>query len=154
MAPSLHVAPLRDLSATEVHDLFRLRCDVFVVEQQCAYPELDGVDAREDTVHVVARDAGRVVGTARVFPLDSVAGPASCIGRFVVAPSHRGTGLAERIMAAALNEARARWPERDILIAAQLALAEYYEQRYGYAREDEPFDDAGILHTWMRLPAR
>ena len=52
MAPDVRAARLRDLDPTTLHDLLRLRVDVFVVEQECAYPELDGRDADDTTEHL------------------------------------------------------------------------------------------------------
>ena len=79
-----------ELSLDEFHDMIALRIEVFVVEQNCPYQELDGKD--KSSLHVLAKENGRIIGTTRVVPpgmsYDEVA-----IGRVVIDPSYRGTGL-------------------------------------------------------------
>src|SRR5215218_4467609 len=93
-APVLRRAFPTDLSAAELYDLCRLRVDVFVVEQECPYPELDGRDKEPATVHVWFEEDGAVLATIRV--LDD--GDTRAIGRVATAASARGRGLAARLM--------------------------------------------------------
>src|SRR3954462_10119303 len=87
-------APCADLTGCEVCGLCRLRVDVFVVEQQCPYPELDGRDAEPATVHLWFEEDGDVLATIRV--LDD--GGSRAIGRVATAVTARGRGLAARLI--------------------------------------------------------
>src|SRR5215210_4296242 len=94
--PRLRRAPFAELTPFEVYGLCRLRVDVFVVEQECPYPELDGRDVEPTTTHVwFEDDAGAVLATIRV--LDD--GGTRAIGRVATAAGARGQGLAARLMA-------------------------------------------------------
>ena len=65
---AIHAAPTRELDAGTLHDVLRLRQDVFVLEQECLYPDLDGRDLDPGTVQVWAEDEeGRVVATLRIL---------------------------------------------------------------------------------------
>ncbi|OEX92625.1 GNAT family N-acetyltransferase [Corynebacterium sp. BCW_4722] len=139
---------LAELTPLEVHHLYKLRVDVFVVEQQCPYNEIDDQDAHPDTRHLLAwgeEDGTRTLaGCARVFPTDE----GSRFGRFVVSPAARGTGLGPDIVRAGIDYTE-RFPG-DLVIEAQSGLVGYYSQ-FGLVAEGEEFDDAGIMHRRMRL---
>lgn len=132
------------LDPPTLYALLRLRVDVFVVEQACPYPELDGRDCEPDTEHlwVAARD-GTPVGCLRV--LAEPDGTAR-IGRVAVAEAARGAGVASRLMTAAL----ARVGDRECWLDAQSHLVGFY-RRFGFAVAGDDFRQDGILHTPMRL---
>jgi ElaA protein len=134
------------LTAATLYALLTLRVDVFVVEQQSPYPDLDGRDLQPDTVHFWFADAERVLACLRL--LTEPDGTAR-IGRICTAPAARGAGLSSRLMAAALAEVG----PRPAVLDAQVQLREYYA-RYGFEVVSEPFDDGGVLHVVMRRPAR
>lgn len=136
---------LDSLTPRQLHQLYKLRMDTFVVEQQCAYPEIDDQDANPDTRHLLAwGEGGELAGCARVFPTDT----GSRFGRFVVHPAYRGAGLGPEIVRAGI-EYTERFPG-DLVIEAQSGLVGYYSQ-FGLVAEGEEFDDAGIMHRRMRL---
>ncbi len=145
----IRVVPFSDLDARDVHDLARLRQDVFVVEQACAYPDLDGRDPEPGTGHVLMREDGDLLGYARV--LDDVA--TWRIGRVVLAQTARGRGLADGLVEAALGHCRSSDPGRDVVLDAQTPLARWYAG-FGFAVDGEDFLEDGILHTPMRLSSR
>jgi ElaA protein len=141
----LHVASFADLDTRTLYDLLRLRVDVFVVEQKCAYPELDGRDTEPDTRHVWLSRAGTPVAYLRILSdPDGVAR----IGRVVVAAAARGTGAASGLMAAALDEIG----DRPSVLHAQAYLVRFYE-RYGYVATGPEFLDDGIPHVPMARAA-
>jgi len=131
------------------YDTWRLRQQVFVIEQDCPYPDLDGRDLESTTRHVVLvdDDGGRdaVVGTLRV--LDD--GGWARIGRVVVAPSARGRGLAAVMM----DEAMALCGDREVRLDAQTGLTSFYEG-YGFVVTGPAFDEDGIMHVPMSRPER
>jgi ElaA protein len=138
----LRVASFADLNARTLHDLVRLRVDVFVVEQECAYPELDGRDIEPGTRHLwLARDAEPVAY------LRILADPAGVerIGRVLVAKHARGDGLAGRLM----TEALAVVGNRPCVLDAQAHLVDFYG-RHGFAVTGPEYLDDGIPHRPMR----
>lgn len=142
---NLTAVPFEALDARTAYDVWRLRQAVFVVEQECPYPDLDGRDPEPGTRHVLMRDdEGLLVGYARV--LDDAA--AWRVGRVVLSPAARGLGLADSLMAAALAEC----PDRDVVLDAQSPLRGWYEG-LGFVVDGEEFVEDDIPHTPMRLPA-
>lgn len=140
-----HVAAFADLDTGTLYALLKLRVDVFVVEQKCAYPELDGRDTEPGTRHIWLESGGAAVAYLRV--LNDPDGRAR-IGRVVVAASHRGAGLASRLMAAAMREIG----DREAVLDAQVEAAALYE-RFGFEKTGPEFVEDGILHVPMRRAA-
>jgi ElaA protein len=132
-----------DLDATTAYAVWRLRQDVFVVEQESPYPDLDGRDVEPGTVHVVLREGHDVVGYARV--VDEVS--EWRIGRVVLAPDGRGRGLADLLMTTSLESC----PGRDVVLDAQSPLADWYA-RLGFTVDGDEFVEDGIPHVPMRRP--
>ena len=139
--PDLSVAAFDELEPRTAYALWRLRAEVFVVEQQCFYQDLDGRDLEPATRHVWVADGDDPVGYLRV--LDE--GDHLRIGRVLVAAPHRGRGLADRLMQAALEQVGSRTS----VLAAQSHLSDWYT-RYGYVRDGDDFVEDGIQHTPMR----
>lgn len=135
------VATLGQLSAHQAWELFKLRVDVFVVEQQCPYEEIDMIDA--EATHVLAYESERLVGCARVYAEQGE----WHLGRLCVAPEHRGTGLAGKIMQTAMAQCQG-----DIVLSAQSPLVRWY-QAFGFEVSGPEFDWDGIAHTPMRRKA-
>ena len=130
-----------DLDARTAYQLWRLRESVFVVEQKCAYQELDGRDLEPGTRHVWVDSPGGPVGYLRI--LDD--GDHARIGRVLVVTTHRGRGLSDVLMRAALAEIGSR----PSVLSAQTPLVPWYET-YGYVRDGDDFVEDGIPHTPMR----
>ena len=130
-----------ELPARTAYDVWRLRQQVFVIEQDCPYPDLDGRDLEDATRHVVLLEDDAVVGTLRV--LDD--GDWARIGRVVVAPSARGRGLAALLM----DEAVTLCGDREVRLDAQTALTGFYAG-YGFEVTGPEFDEDGIMHVPMR----
>ncbi|MFG3704875.1 GNAT family N-acetyltransferase [Micromonospora sp. NPDC047670] len=139
---AIRIARFADLDARTFHDLLRLRIDVFVVEQACPYPELDGRDVEPGTRHLWLDDDGAPVAYLRI--LDDPGGLAR-IGRVVVAPRARGGGHAGRLMTAALEVVGGR----PCVLEAQSHLVDFYA-RHGFAVSGPDYVEDGIPHTPMR----
>ncbi len=137
--------PFEQLDAATAYDVWRLRQSVFVVEQACAYPDLDGRDPEPGTRHVLLQDADVLLGYARV--LDD--GEVWRIGRVVLDPTARGRGLAEPLMHTALQVC----PGRDVVLDAQSPLAGWYAT-LGFEADGPEFVEDGIPHVPMRLSRR
>ncbi|QVQ54736.1 GNAT family N-acetyltransferase [Spiractinospora alimapuensis] len=139
-------ARFADLDAPTLYALLRLRVDVFVVEQECAYPELDGRDTDPTTRHVWLGDAdGAPLAYLRVLREPEGAR----IGRVVTAPAARGRGLAARLLVAALDEL----PGEVVRLAAQTHATGLYEW-HGFTPDGPEFLEDGIAHLPMirRVP--
>lgn len=142
--PSLRVARFAELTPAQLYGLLRLRVDVFVVEQECPYPELDGRDTEPTTEHLWIEVDGEPVATVRVLEGDGHA----VIGRVATAREHRGHGYAAQL----LEEAIRRIGDREIRIGAQAYLERWYE-RFGFVRSGPDYLEDGIPHLPMVRPA-
>ncbi|MEZ4756980.1 MAG: GNAT family N-acetyltransferase [Flavobacteriales bacterium] len=139
------LARLEELTPSQVHDLFRLRVDTFVVEQRCAYPELDGRDP--DCTHLLAMDPdGRLVACGRIVPPADDGMPH--LGRIVVHPAMRGHGIAHELMRKALEAVGAIYGHTRCALAAQSQLEAFYAE-HGFVRSGPDYDWDGIPHVDM-----
>lgn len=139
--PAVHVARLADLDPLTLYRLLRLRVDVFVVEQECAYPELDGVDTEPGTEHLWVEVAGEPVATLRTY-VDPEG--QRHLGRVATHREHRGQGYA----AALVREALARIGGHPVHIGAQTYLEGWYSG-LGFVRSGEDYVEDGIPHLPM-----
>jgi len=138
----IHAARFADLDPQTLYALLRLRVDVFVVEQRCAYPELDGRDLEPGTLHVWLDHDGPPVAYLRILTeTDGV----RRIGRVCTAPGRRGGGAAARLMAEALRLVG----EAPCVLDAQSYLVGFYE-RLGFDPTGPEYVEDGIPHVPMR----
>jgi ElaA protein len=141
------------LDTRRLFEFMKLRTDVFVVEQQCAYPELDSFDNRDDTVHLLGFDQETLAAYARAMPMtdtdDKRNISAVKIGRVVVIKSHRGTGLAEQLMKRLMSQLDKTYPGKDHVLSAQVPIVSLYEA-LGFKTESAPYLEDGIPHIDMR----
>ncbi|KQU66407.1 GNAT family N-acetyltransferase [Phycicoccus sp. Root101] len=137
-------APFADLDPLTAYGLWALRSEVFVVEQDCPYLDLDGRDLAPRTRHLWIDRAGAPVATLRVLD-DEADGGALRIGRVATARAWRGRGLAARLVTAVLDGAG----ERDVVLDAQSHLVDWYAA-FGFVPSGRGFVEDGIPHTPMR----
>lgn len=138
-----------ELDAPTLYALLKLRVDVFVVEQKCAYQELDGLDA--DCDHLLVRDAdGALIAYLRLLPPGLKSGHPK-LGRLVVAESARGQGLARALAQEGIRGCQIRYPEHDIQIGAQQHLEAFY-QSLGFIVQSTPYLEDDIWHVDMLKP--
>lgn len=141
MHPRVRTARFDELRNVDLYRILQLRAEVFVVEQDCAFQDIDGRDTDPSTVHLwFEDDDGRLVGYARMLP----GRDATEIGRIVTPLDQRGTGLG----ASMVREAMARI-DGPIVVKAQARLSDWYE-RFGFEMAGEPFMEDGIPHVPMR----
>lgn len=140
----LRDAAAADLDAATIYRIMALRSDVFVLEQNCVYLDLDGRDLEPAVRHVwVEDDAGQVLATLRVLPEPD---GTVRIGRVATAAGARGQGLAARMIERGIELAG----DSPIVLAAQSHLTRWYEG-FGFVRSGDDFVEDGIDHTPMRL---
>ena len=145
MTVELRRAWARDLDAPTLYALLRLRVEVFVVEQNCPYPELDGRDLEPQTLHFwLESPSGAVISTLRMLEDQEGGATAFRIGRVCTRASERGRGHTTRLMNAALADIG----EHPCRISAQTYLAQMYA-RHGFVPDGPEFDEDGIAHVPM-----
>ncbi|MEL6263467.1 MAG: GNAT family N-acetyltransferase [Cyanobacteria bacterium J06626_6] len=136
------------LTADELYDLLRLRQQIFILEQQCLYLDIDGLD--ECAWHLLAMNgAGELVGYLRVVaPEKKYAEPS--MGRVLIRQDVRGKGLGSRLVDRGIQYVRSQFSIESIRISAQLHLRAFYE-RFGFQSMGEPYLEDGIPHIEMLL---
>ena len=139
----LHKKLFRELTVDELYELLRVRAEVFVVEQDCVYQDMDGDD--QVSVHLWLTDGGKVVALCRVCPAGTHMEEVS-IGRVIT--TERGKGYGKRIMLEGIKVALEHFNAKRIDIEAQEYARGFYEQ-VGFRQSSEPFILDGIPHIRM-----
>ncbi|CYU78459.1 GNAT family N-acetyltransferase [Streptococcus suis] len=133
------------LSLQELYGILTLRVDVFVVEQACPYPEVDGKDP--NCLHLLGMDNGELVAYLRILPAGLSYDEVS-IGRVVIKSSHRGKGLGRPMMEQAIHFITNEWKESQIKIGAQAHLEKFYSS-LGFEPVSEVYPEDDIPHLDM-----
>lgn len=141
------VQDFQRLETTELYAILAARVAVFVVEQDCPYQDVDGLDAYG--IHVSGWKSGNVSAYARILP-PGRRFEAPSIGRVLTTMDARGTGAGRELMRRCIEETRARWPDHPIRISAQCYLERFYES-LGFRVDSEPYREDGIPHVEMVL---
>ncbi|MCD2175271.1 GNAT family N-acetyltransferase [Rhizobium sp. C4] len=140
----LDVRKMEEFSAVDLYEMLKLRVDVFVVEQHCPYPELDGND--KDCLHLRLLMDGELLACARLWrPTPE---HHTRIGRVAVSPHHRGRRLGEALMREAISELKKRHPGEPIEISAQSHLQKFYGS-LGFKVISNEYIEDGIPHVDM-----
>jgi len=143
----LNVKKFNELTLEELYSILALRAEVFVVEQECPYQDLDGNDRR--AVHVFTTEGSQVLACLRVFMKDD--GDAT-IGRVVTSKKLRGTGAGKELMLKGISTARALFPGKRCVIHAQSYAVGFYEKcGFHITSGSEPFLEDNIPHREMEL---
>jgi ElaA protein len=150
---SWQLARFRDLSLEDLYAIVRLREAVFIIEQNCPYPDADGRDPL--AWHLMGwrdgPDGKYLAAYARIFE-PGIRYHEASIGRIVTAPQVRGTGLGRQLMVEALRRASELAPNQPIKIAAQARLEKFYTA-FGFTTISERYEEDGILHIDMMRDA-
>lgn len=139
------------LDTSSLFALMKLRVDVFVVEQACAYAELDCHDTNASTLHLLGYDDQRLVAYARAMPFfgDTELSDFVRIGRVVVASTHRRQGIATCLMEQMLQRLDNDYPVHDQVLASQCNVQDFYRSM-GFSTESPVYLEDGIAHIDMR----
>lgn len=137
-----------DLGKEQLYTILELRSEVFVVEQKCAYQDVDGQDLSGDTLHLMGWQNNQLVAYARLLDPDSQGGDV-VIGRVIIAPAGRGQKLGHELLAQALENIDDYWPGQPVFMSAQAHLQPFYEQ-HGFSAEGEIYLEDDIPHIGMR----
>ena len=133
-----------ELTPYELYTILKLRVDVFVVEQNCPYHELDDKDQLE--YHLWLEDEQGIAAYLRILP-PGAAFDTPALGRVISA--RRRCGVGSKLLAAGIEAVRSLYGSTAITIEAQVYAREFYEKA-GFIRTSEPFDVDGIPHIRMR----
>ena len=142
---SLHKKSFHELTTDELYELLRVRSEVFVVEQNCVYQDLDGDD--KNSIHLWLKVADKVVALARVCPAGTHMQEVS-IGRVIT--TERGKGYGKQIMLYAIETAKEHFNATQIDLEAQEYAKGFYES-VGFKQSSETFMLDGIPHIKMTL---
>ena len=134
-----------DLSNSELYAILRLRNEVFIVEQNCPYQDLDNKDQK--CYHLAGWKGDDLLAYTRLIP-PGVAYPQISIGRVVSSPSARRTGIGRELMKVSLEKCRELFGDKPIRIGAQLYLQEFYAS-FGFAVSSDIYLEDGIRHIEM-----
>ena len=146
MTPEFKIKRFNELSLPELYQVLQLRSEVFVVEQNCVYQDVDGKDEKAE--HLLIYIDETLVGYSRVFNKNTYFKEAS-FGRAVVKKTQRGKGIGHIIVEKSLEQLKLN-KQSPIKISAQSYLKEFYSSHGFVAKGDEYMED-GIPHTAMFL---
>ena len=138
-------AQLEDLTALDIHALFKARQAVFVLEQTCLYPDIDAHDL--ESWHLLGRENGALYAYLRVVT-PGLKYPEPAIGRVLTVATDRGRGYGRALMAEGIRRVEAAYPNAGIRISAQCYLDRFYAE-FGFVTVGEPYDEDGIPHQEM-----
>lgn len=136
-----------ELTAENLYEVLKLRVDVFVVEQNCPYPELDNLD--QQSIHLLCREDGVVQAYARLVPA-GVKYDLPSIGRVIVRKEARGSGLAKQLLERSIDYILTDWKAPEIQLQGQVYLQGFY-QSFGFRPVSDSYDEDGIPHVDMKL---
>lgn len=136
----------KDLTLNQFHDIIQLRIDVFVVEQDCPYPELDGKDKK--AFHVFGlNDEGETIAVARLLP-KGISYKEISIGRVATAKKVRHEKIGIELMETSMEFIKTNYPNEPVRISAQSYLVKFYE-KFGFKSTGKTYLEDNIPHTEM-----
>lgn len=139
----IKVKQFEELSTTELYEILRARFEVFVIEQECVYLDIDGIDYR--SLHIFCEENGKVVACLRAYEKEK---DVIQMGR--VLTTKRGIGLGAKLLKYAIEEIDRRFHPKQIFIESQTHAVGFYE-REGFKVCSDEFMDAGVPHVEMIL---
>ena len=135
------------LSVAELYQILRLRSEIFVVEQNCVYQDLDNKDQK--ALHLFGEFEGKIIAYSRLFKASDYF-ECSSIGRVVVAANYRDKKFGHDLIKQGIAEIRNHFNEEKITISAQLYLKKFYES-HGFIQTSEMYLEDDIPHIEMKI---
>ncbi|HXD78752.1 MAG TPA: GNAT family N-acetyltransferase [Puia sp.] len=136
-----------ELTNAELYAILKLRSEVFVVEQNCVFLDMDDKD--QHCHHVMGRTGDRLQGYSRIVP-PGISYAESSIGRIVSSPAARRSGIGRELLRVSIDVLYRLHGKRDIRIGAQYYLKDFYES-FGFVQMGEIYPEDGISHIEMLL---
>lgn len=140
-----NIKKFSELENNELYKILQLRCEVFVVEQNCAYNDVDNKD--QDAYHLLLEDNKNIVAGLRILK-KGVSYDQISIGRVVVSKTHRGLGIAKEMMLRAIEFIENDLNEKEIKISAQAYLIDFYKS-IGFVEVSQVYLEDDIPHIDM-----
>lgn len=140
------IKPFKALSTAELYSLLQLRAEVFIVEQNCVYQDIDGKDTK--ALHLLGKYDDKIVSYARLFKSGDYFENAS-IGRVVIGAGYRDKKWGHELMQQAIKGIETHFNENKITISAQLYLQKFYES-HGFVQTSEMYLEDDIPHIQMK----
>ena len=137
----------RNLTTTELYQILQLRNEVFIVEQNCPFQDLDDKDFKCYHLMGFDTDSQKVMAYTRIVPA-GVSYEEASIGRVVTSPLARGSGIGKQLMQKSIELLEELYGGISIKIGAQLYLKKYYES-FGFEQVEEVYLEDGIEHILM-----
>lgn len=139
------VKTFQQLTVEDLYDILQLRSEVFVVEQDCVYQDIDGKD--DKALHIIGKKKGKIIAYTRCFPPEVYFNEAA-IGRVVVLESERKFGYGHDIMKASIKAITEKFNSTSIKLSAQTYLISFYES-HGFQKTGNEYLEDGIPHIAM-----
>lgn len=140
-----HIKDFSQLTTKELYEILRLRSEIFVVEQNCAYQDIDSKD--DASYHLYFEDHGAIVTYLRILP-KGISYPETSIGRVLTKPAYRKQGLSKELVQRAIDYITEVLGEREIKISAQSYLQKFYKS-VGFETTSDIYLEDGIAHIEM-----
>ncbi|MEP6465997.1 MAG: GNAT family N-acetyltransferase [Parafilimonas sp.] len=136
------------MSALELYKILQLRSEVFVVEQNCVFLDMDNKD--EGSLHFMGFENDALIAYTRLVPPKYIYKEMS-VGRVVTSPKHRSKGLGKELMQRSIDLCKQHFGDGPIKIGAQYHLVKFYKS-FGFKIIGEKYDEDGIEHVHMMKP--
>lgn len=140
-----HIKTFQELTTLELYEILKLRTEVFVVEQNCPYLEVDGKD--QQAIHIYAEIGEEIIGYSRCFAPGLYFDEAA-IGRVLIKENYRSKGVAHQLMQISIQTLKEKYPQMAIKISAQQYLINFYEN-HGFKTIGEEYLEDDIPHIAM-----
>jgi len=138
-----NVREFNELSLEELEQILRIRQDVFIIEQESLFTDIDGQDA--NAIHIFSKKDEQILAYCRL-----IINEAATIGRVIVIPSERADGKGRELFSFALDYIAEKHPSLPVKITAMCYLEKFYES-FGFKIVSDRYDIAGHLHVEMEL---
>jgi len=145
------LSSFKELNTTQLYEILRLRSEVFVVEQDCVYQDMDGLDL--NSLHLCEWQGGKLLAYTRLLAPKVDFDDASAIGRIITCPSVRRKGHGRPIIQESISTCERLWPSFPIKLHAQTYLLGLYGE-FGFKPYGEEFLEDGLPHYFMERAAK
>ena len=142
----IHIKKFQELTVDETYNILKLRSEVFVVEQNCVYQDLDGKDDR--AMHLFYKEENEMIAYTRIFQKGDYYPENPSIGRVVVSKKERGKEIGKSIMKESILYIKNNYNNKSIELSAQKYLEKFYKELEFYCQGDDYLED-GIPHQRM-----
>lgn len=135
----------KELNKNDLHEILILRAEVFIVEQNCVYQDIDNKDPK--AIHLYGKINNKIIAYSRIFNQGDYYKEIS-FGRALVSKAQRGVGVGDELVKNSLEIIKKNWPNKKVKISAQARLKKFYK-KHGFIEKGEEYLEDGIPHVSM-----